>query len=339
MDSPLQRAKTYVERVGLASTMTSIVELPGDASNRCYVRVKTSDGSSYILLLHQEPIDSATLPFLNVASLLTKISIPTPKIQDTADDLGIVVLDDLGDITLHRFVSTATDDERIARYTEAVDLIVSMQRKGKNIAPCDHVPFTRAFDEEKLMSELEFFVAHFLEEYSNADLGRSDRTALREEFRIVVQELASQSRVLCHRDYHSRNLMLHDGKLHVIDFQDARMGPDTYDLVSLLRDCYVDNDTAFVTRLVAHYHKEMDTAVDSSYLERFDLMSVQRHLKALGTFGYQITVAESTEYVTAIPRTLRYLADVFRRRSRFNRLRTILTTYVSGLDKPEVVNC
>ena len=101
---------------------------------------------------------------------------------------------------------------------------------------------------------------------------------------------------------------------------------------------YVDNDTAFVTRLVAHYHKKMDTSVDSSYLERFDLMSVQRHLKALGTFGYQITVAGSTKYATAIPRTLRYLADVFRRRSRFNRLHTILTTYVSGLDKPEVVN-
>jgi aminoglycoside/choline kinase family phosphotransferase len=213
-----------------------------------------------------------------------------------------------------------------------------MQRRGKEIASCDHIPFTLAFDEDKLMSELDFFITHFLEEYSNADLGRPDRAALREEFRIVVQELASQSRVLCHRDYHSRNLMLHDGKLHVIDFQDARMGPDTYDLVSLLRDCYVDNDTAFVTRLVAHYHKKMDTSVDSSYLERFDLMSVQRHLKALGTFGYQITVAGNEEYATAIPRTLRYLADVFLRRSRFNRLLTILTPYISGLDKPKVVN-
>lgn len=338
MASPLQRAKTYVERVGLASTTTSIIELPGDASNRCYIRVEASDGSSYILLIHHEPIDSATLPFLDVSGLLTSMSIPTPKIQDTADDLGIVVLDDLGDITLHCFVGTATDDERIAQYTEAVDLIVRMQRKGKEIVSSDHTPFTLAFDEDKLMSELKFFVTHFLEKYSNADLVRTDRTGLHEEFRIVVQELASESRVLCHRDYHSRNLMLHDGKLHVIDFQDARMGPDTYDLVSLLRDCYVDNDTAFVTRLVAHYHKKMDTSVDSSYLERFDLMSVQRHLKALGTFGYQITVAGSTKYATAIPRTLRYLADVFRRRSRFNRLHTILTTYVSGLDKPEVVN-
>jgi aminoglycoside/choline kinase family phosphotransferase len=338
MASPLQRAKTYVERVGLASTTTSIFELPGDASNRCYVRVEASDGSSYILLLHQEPIDSATLPFLNVASLLTRMSIPTPTIQDTADDLGIVVLDDLGDITLHRFVGAATDDQRIAQYTEAVDLIVRMQRKGKEIASPDYLPFTLAFDEDKLMSELEFFVAHFLVEYSKANIVKTDRTALREEFRIVVQELASQRRVLCHRDYHSRNLMLHHGKLHVIDFQDARMGPDTYDLVSLLRDCYVDHDTTFVTRLIAHYHKRMDTSVDSSYLERFDLMSVQRHLKALGTFGYQIPTTGSTEYVTAISRTLRYLADVFRRRSRFNRLRTILTTYVSDLDRREVVN-
>ena len=132
--------------------------------------------------------------------------------------------------------------------------------------------------------------------------------------------------------------MLYDNRLHVIDFQDARMGPDTYDLVSLLRDCYVEHNAAFVTRLVEHYHERMGSSADSSYLERFDLTSVQRHLKALGTFGYQTAVAGNTGYLEDIPRTLRYLVDVFHRRPRFDRLWEILAAYVSDLDEPNVNN-
>ena len=121
--------------------------------------------------------------------------------------------------------------------------------------------------------------------------------ALREEWARIVDELAAEPRVLCHRDYHSRNLMWHDDTLYVIDFQDARMGPDTYDLVSLLRDSYVDLPDAAVDDLIDYFvaldPRQRPTAPsDPEFRRRFDLMALQRNLKALGTFGYQTTTRE-----------------------------------------------
>jgi hypothetical protein len=142
-------------------------------------------------------------------------------------------------------------------------------------------------------------------------------------------ELAAEPRVFCHRDYHSRNLMLHRGRLHVIDFQDARMGPDTYDLVSLLRDCYVHHDAEFVSRMITYYHDRLGSTAGAAYRDRFDLMSLQRHLKALGTFGYQTTVAGNDRYLSAIPRTAGYVVEVCGRQARFARLRALLAESAS----------
>src|SRR4029079_18927130 len=112
------------------------------------------------------------------------------------------------------------------------------------------------------------------------------------EWASIVNELANEPRVLCHRDYHSRNLMLSDGNLHIIDFQDARMGPDTYDLVSLLRDSYVAIADRELDELIAYFlalkaRAGAPAAADEDFRRRFDLMALQRNLKALGTFGYQ----------------------------------------------------
>ena len=118
----------------------------------------------------------------------------------------------------------------------------------------DYLPYGIAFDVEKLTWELDFFIKHFLEAYRGVVHRRRPRaTALRAEFAALVDELAAEPRVLCHRDYHSRNLMLHDDRLYIIDFQDARMGPDTYDLVSLLRDSYVDLPEQTVDELIAYF--------------------------------------------------------------------------------------
>src|SRR4029077_11458389 len=106
---------------------------------------------------------------------------------------------------------------------------------------------------EKLTWELDFFVKHFMEGYRGAALPAADRTALAEGWSAIVVELADGPRVLCHRDYHSRNLMLCDGSLYIIDFQDARMGPDTYDLASLLRDSYVDITDRDLDDLIAYF--------------------------------------------------------------------------------------
>ena len=318
------RVAAYLARIGLAESAATTAELPGDASDRRYVRLRLADGSTRMLMVHSGPIDSRTLPFPNVARLLARMQVPAPAVLGGADDLGILMLDDLGDDTLQASLDAAGTARRDALYREAVDLIVRMQQGGRELAGSAAGPFTVAFDETKLTWELDFFVEHFLAGLRRARLSAAARSALGGELRAVARELAAEPRVFCHRDYHSRNLMLHRGRLYVIDFQDARMGPDTYDLVSLLRDCYVRHEPAFVSRMIAYYHDRLGAPAGPAYQDRFDLMSVQRHLKALGTFGYQTTVGGNDRYLSAIPRTAAYLADVFGRQARFARLRSLL---------------
>ena len=330
--SHLDRVSAYLDRTGLAGPGASLAELRGDASDRRYVRLRLPDGSSRMLMVHSGPIDSRTLPFRTVARLLVRMRVPAPAVLGSADDLGILMLEDLGDVTVQTLLDAGASERRDSVYAEAVDLIVRMQRAGRELASLRELPFTLAFDEDKLMWELEFFVEHFLDGLRRARPSAAVRSALAEELRTVARELAAEPRVFCHRDYHSRNLMLHGGRLYVIDFQDARMGPATYDLVSLLRDCYVRHEPPFVRRMIAYYHDRLGAAAGPAYRDRFDLMSVQRHLKALGTFGHQSTAGGNDRYLNAIPRTAGYLTEVFERQSRFERLRTLLSGCAPDFD-------
>jgi N-acetylmuramate 1-kinase len=160
-------------------------------------------------------------------------------------------------------------------------------------------------------------------------LSDSERDALRDEWSGIVNELASEPRVLCHRDYHSRNLMLHGSSLYIIDFQDARMGPDTYDLVSLLRDSYVDLPSTHVDELIAFFralkgHTRSTAAETQEFRRRFDLMALQRNLKALGTFGFMATARGNPVYIQYIPRTVNYVRAGLAKYARFARLQDLL---------------
>ena len=143
--------------------------------------------------------------------------------------------------------------EHAALYRESVALIATLQQRGAELESAEYLPYGIAFDIEKLTWEMDFFIKHFLEAYRGVVLSAAARDALRRELAALVGALAAERRVLCHRDYHSRNLMLHAEQLYIIDFQDARMGPDTYDLVSLLRDSYVDLPDQTVEDLIAYF--------------------------------------------------------------------------------------
>jgi aminoglycoside/choline kinase family phosphotransferase len=211
-----------------------------------------------------------------------------------------------------------------------------LQRRGDELRADAYIPYRVAFDVEKLTWELDFFVKYFIEGYRGAALAPQERAALSEEWSSIVTELAGERRVLCHRDYHSRNLMLHDGRLYIIDFQDARMGPDTYDLVSLLRDAYVDLppsqvDEPWPTSGLTRGPSRRSTEDQREFRRRFDLMALQRNLKALGTFGYQTTARRNPVYIQYIPRTLRYARHNLQKGDRFARLRDLLTDHVDEL--------
>jgi len=241
----------------------------------------------------------------------------------------VLAQQDLGDVTLQAHLGAASAAEHAALYRQAVALIATLQRRGAELASAGYVPYGIAFDVEKLTWELDFFIKHFVEAYRGVVIAPAAREALRREFAVLVEELASEPRVLCHRDYHSRNLMLHDERLYIIDFQDARMGPDTYDLVSLLRDSYVDLAEQTVEELLAYFLAlQGHTGSEAAFRARFDVMALQRNLKALGTFGYQTTARRNPVYIQYIPRTLRYVRDNLEHLPRFARIRELLAAHV-----------
>ncbi|HJZ71965.1 MAG TPA: phosphotransferase [Vicinamibacterales bacterium] len=330
-----ERIDRYLAGSGLAGSDAHVVPLTGDASDRKYFRIIPPDGPSFVLALHASAIDFATLPFARVAALLQQIPLPVPGILGHADALGILALQDLGDVTLQAHLGAAPPTEHAALYRESVALIEQLQRRGEALRSPDYPPFGVAFDVEKLTWELDFFLKHFVEGYRGVALTVSERIAFAAEWSAIAEELAAEARVLCHRDYHSRNLMLHNGSLHIIDFQDARMGPDTYDLVSLLRDSYVDITDRDLDDLIAYFLalKTRDGAAPDAdeFRRRFDLMAVQRNLKALGTFGYQTTTRSNPVYIKYMPRTLSYARRNLDKYPRFARLRELLAARIDEL--------
>jgi aminoglycoside/choline kinase family phosphotransferase len=334
------RVTTYLERSGLRAEVTTVMPLTGDASDRKYFRVMRRSGAARVLALHAEPFDAPALPFCRVAELLAVMPLPIPEILDRAGDLGILLLEDLGDVTLQAHLGAAPSAEHNRLYRQAVRLIEVLQRRGAELESSGAPPYRISFDVEKLLWELEFFTKHYLEAYRGATIPPSHREALRTEWRRLAEHLASEPRVLCHRDYHSRNLMLHQGELYIIDFQDARLGPDTYDLVSLLRDSYVDLPESTVDDLIAYFIALKRTegpsaahqAWEVAFRERFDVMALQRNLKALGTFGYQTGVRQNPVYIQYIPRTLRHVQKNLTKNPRFAELRALLAPYLDGLD-------
>ena len=324
-----ERIDSYLQRSGLAARGPRVVPLTGDASDRRYFRVLITDGPSIVLSLYSAPFDFSKMSFVNVARLLERMPVPIPTLIGHADDIGLLALEDLGDVTLQAHLGAASGAEHAALYREAVALIATLQKRGAELASPDYIPYTVAFDVEKLTWELDFFIKHFVEAYRGVVIGPAARDELGREFAVLIEELASEPRVLCHRDYHSRNLMLHHGKLYIIDFQDARMGPDTYDLVSLLRDSYVDLPEQTVDDLIAYFLAvKGETAEAGRFRKRFDMMALQRNLKALGTFGYQTTARRNPVYIQYIPRTLRYVRNNLEQLPRFARLREILAAHV-----------
>jgi N-acetylmuramate 1-kinase len=309
-----------------------VVTLTGDASDRRYFRIQPRNGEPFVLAAYGAPFTYASLPFVNTAELFAAMPVPVPRILGHADDLGVLALEDLGDVTLQAHLGSAPAARHAALYRQAVAFIDVFQKRGRELEDTKYLPYGVAFDVPKLTWEMDFFIKHFLEGYRGIVFAARERDALRAEFARIVDELAGEPRVLCHRDYHSRNLMWRDERLCIIDFQDARLGPDTYDLASLLRDSYVDLTEPVVDELIAYFLAlQGRSGDDDTFRRRFDLMALQRNLKALGTFGYQTTGRRNPVYIQYIPRTLKYVRETVHRYPRFTRLGEILGRHVDEL--------
>ena len=334
-----ERLYAFLMRSGLERQTVTVVPLTGDASDRRYYRLLRRDAPSIVLALHPEPFDHRSLPFLRVASLLREMPLPVPDVLGHEDDLGLLMLQDLGDVTLQAHLGEVPRALHEALYRQAITFLEMLQRRGADLVSSDYPPYGVAFDVEKLTWELDFFTKHFIEGLRGQAVSPAAREALAAEWRALAGDLAAEPRVLCHRDYHSRNLMLSAGDLYIIDFQDARMGPDTYDLASLLRDSYVDLPDDVVERLIAHFvalrregaSRGLPAGWEDDFRRRFDVMSLQRNLKALGTFGFQTAARGNPVYMQYVPRTLRYARRTLALHGRFARLRELLGELVEEL--------
>jgi hypothetical protein len=338
-DESQQRLALFLETSGLAARGARVEPLANDASERRYFRLNVSGLSSRIVALYPKPVGNSLQTFTSITKLLRTMSVPVPRVITRVDKLGILVLEDLGDMSLQAHLKQATSAERDARYREAMRLILTLQRSGGALSSPAYPPYGLVFDQEKFMWELDFFTTHFLEGYAGVALPPKTRLEIRAEYSALAKELVAEPRVLCHRDYHSRNLMVHRDRLYLIDFQDARMGPDTYDLVSLLHDAYVDisvEETKTFTALFLDMRADaegvtVDTKTRLEFQRRFDRMSVQRTLKALGTFGYQASAQNNPAYLAYVPRTIAHTRTSLAAWGSGARLRLLLAEFIPEL--------
>jgi N-acetylmuramate 1-kinase len=342
-DTPLElpltaHLRTLIDRIFPGKHVDFRVKpLQGDASDRRYFRLEFTtavDGiTSLVLMRLAQPYDAGELPFVNVQRYLSLKQIPVPNIFWDDSAHGFVLLEDLGDVTLEAALHGAGREQTAGWYRQALDILLALQHP-QSVAPrASCVAFGLAFDVEKLMWELDFFLTHMIKQLCAQRLTPVDEAALRGQFWKIAAMLARQPRVLTHRDYHSRNLMLRQNRLCVIDFQDARLGPCQYDLASLLYDAYVVLPADLREELLTYYLEQKATrdghAVDrASFVHVFDYMCLQRHLKALGTFGFQTAVKRRTRYLTAIPPTLSYIRVNLARHPELWQLSDLLEAYL-----------
>jgi aminoglycoside/choline kinase family phosphotransferase len=282
-----------------------------DASFRRYFRV-THDGTSYIVM-DAPPEKEDTLPFVTVARLLLDVGVNVPEILDESPDQGFLLLSDLGS----RPYLDELNDETVERlYGDALAALAAIQA----CAPAPGV--LPDYDRALLMREMALFRDWLVGTHLDIEPSRAQSVMLDQAFARLAENAIGQPQVCVHRDYHSRNLMLtRHNNPGILDFQDAVIGPVTYDLVSLLRDCYIAWPRARVEAWALGYQ---ELALQSGilreqhedplqFLRWFDLMGVQRHLKAAGIFARLNHRDGKPGYLNDIPRTLGYVVDVARR--------------------------
>jgi len=278
-----------------------LTPLAGDASFRRYFRLH-HDKKSYVVM-DAPPSKEDVVPFININEALANIGVHTPKIQAVNASQGFILLEDLGD---HLLLNALSPDDADRFYQAAMSTLITMQQCSTAQLPL--------FDKAHMLQELSLFRQWFLHHYLALKLSPKDDQCLQESFNWLTNEISIQPQVFIHRDYHSRNLMVIGEhavpELGVIDFQDAMRGPFTYDLVSLLKDCYIQWPREQISTWVNHFFLHLpDTHGWSqpAFSRGFDLCGLQRHLKVLGIFCRLSLRDNKPSFLRDLPLTFNYV--------------------------------
>ncbi len=285
----------------------TIEQLTPDASTREYFRVEWKGENAIGCVYPQD--EQGTSQFdacLDVTEVFLQANLPVAKCLSSDTEKGIIIHEDFGNTILRDVLQKTNELEREKLLSEAITLIAKIQAATTISVQLNSISSKLKFDREKLLWELNYFKTHYFESLMKTKLTASENNHLELEFRELAGELEKQVKVLCHRDFHAANLMLQDGQLKIIDHQDARLGAISYDLVSLL----LDRVTVLPTPewlaekrkffLAERIRFGLEQIAENQYSYEFRLQTVQRCLKAIGTFSFQASHRGKTHFIQYI---------------------------------------
>lgn len=284
-----------------------LVVVSGDASFRRYFRQPLTQGS--LIAVDAPPEKENCRPFIAIAEMLFQQGLCVPEVLAYSASQGFMLLTDLGDTLLRQELNRQSVN---ILYGAAMSALVQLQ--GASSPLTSPLP---PYDRERLLTEMHLFTDWFIPQYLGLPLSSDVAAIFEQQFTLIADAALRQPTVFVHRDYHSRNLMLTPtGELGIIDFQDAVIGPVTYDLASLLRDAYVSWPAIDVARWVQQFRDALiahgtlaDSVSPETFMAWFDWMAAQRHLKVIGIFARLSLRDGKHGYLADIPLVYRYLID------------------------------
>ncbi len=305
-----------------ADSYTDLQVASADASFRQYFRVTNKQDNKTYIVMDAPPEKEDCHSFVQVTNLIRGVKVNAPNIIAKDMQQGFLLLDDLGNKPYLQHLDNNTADDL---YTDAIDALVKMQTIDARLP---------AYDEKLLQTEMDLFETWFLNRHLGVELNTTQKTALQSVFKALIKNAQEQPQVFVHRDYHSRNLMITESNNPgVIDYQDAVIGPITYDLVSLFKDCYIEWPREKVEHWLDLYLARITPTqfIDRTTILRwFDLMGLQRHLKVLGIFARLNYRDGKTQYLDDLPLTLKYVLSTCGQYEEFNPLKNLIETAIAN---------
>lgn len=323
----------------IKSKVKDILKLHGDASYRTYYRVILDNKKSYVLM--QMPKGKASvseeitnfngthneLPYINVSRYLEKLGVKVPHIYCFSDENHLMILEDLGDELMAKVVGDADDDVRVSYYKRAIDLLVDMQAKTLGSHKFECVALQRSFDTVLYNWEFDHFLEYGIKERLDKEISQEDKEVFISQTRNISDTLSHLPYGFTHRDFQSRNILIVKKDMYLIDFQDALMGPQAYDLVSLLRDSYVKLSDDLLKELLSYYCSKKGIDL-STFKKQFDLIAVQRKLKDAGRFVFIEKVKNNPNFLKYIPNSLGYVKEALEGMPEYAPLYEMIGRYV-----------
>jgi aminoglycoside/choline kinase family phosphotransferase len=282
----------------LKTNSYQILALPEDASGRKYFRV-TKDVESFILKEYlkdkYDPKD-----FINITHILQKNNIKVPKIYNHDDNLGLMLIEDLGTQTVKDFIEAQNFDQesKLNIYKNIIDLLIHLQQIDSSI-------LTKKHDLNVLLEGLSLFI-NFFPQYLNIDISEIEKTFFLNRFQNILENFNFSKDCFVHRDFHVENIMFKESAYSIIDYQDASVGSPIYDLVSLVEDARIDMNQYLADKIITYYCDKKQIKY-SSIKDEYDLIAAQRNLRILGVFSYHMIRNNNDKYIKYIPRVLNYL--------------------------------